>query len=166
MMQHVLMAREAMDLRLRFEFGFASLEEIERWADLWLLAFEAPPEELIDLALARKCGEARSIALMRQLNPAQPMPEDILRVAGYFAKVELSPSQLRDLACRIEGWAIPVSDINEGRAGALLIEAVSLVDAFDLAESGQWGSIEETCIRTRRFLDDAQQFTATARGAA
>jgi hypothetical protein len=159
-----LMAREALDLRLRFEFGLASLDEVELWADAWLVAFDKPREELVDLALARQPGAATSFALLKQLHPSDPRPEDILRVAGAFAGAGLSEQQLRRLVCHVERWALPAAEVEDTPAGRLLLESINLVDAFDLAETGQWSDGKEACARTQRFLDDAKRFTI-ARGA-
>jgi hypothetical protein len=160
-----LMAREALDLRLRFEFGLASLEEIELWADAWLLAFDKPRDELVDLALASRMGADTSFALLRQLNTVEPEPADILRVAGRFAGADLSRQQLKELALHIQGWALPATQIDNDPAGRLLLESIDLVDDFDLAETGQWGTLDEACVRIRRFLDEAKQFTGAERGA-
>jgi hypothetical protein len=165
MNQDALMAREALDLRLRLEFGLASLEEVELWADAWLLAFDQPRDELVDLAMACRTGAATSFALLRQLNPVEPKPADILRVAGHFAGTGLSAQQLKELARHIESRALPVSDIERSPAGCLLMESLNLVDAFYLADAGHWGALDEACARTRRFLQDAKQFTGAERGA-
>ncbi|HEV7693100.1 MAG TPA: hypothetical protein VGO52_19855 [Hyphomonadaceae bacterium] len=161
-----LMAREALDLRLRLEFGLASLEEIELWADAWLLAFDKPRDELVDLAFAQRMGPDTSFTLLRTLGVAEPQPADILRVVGQFAGAGLSAPQLEKLARHVQRWALPASEVEDSPAGRLLLESLNLVDAFYLADAGHWGALDKACALTRRFLDEARLFNAATRGGA
>jgi hypothetical protein len=163
MNQDALMAREALDLRLRLEFGLAGLEEIELWADAWLLAFDKPRDELTDLAFAKRLGANDAFTLLRRLNPAKPGPEDVLRAASSAAAYDLSAAQLRDLINHIEGYAVPVDPGDRSPAGAMMLDSIGLSDAFLHAQQGNLVTMEQVCEDARRYLLEAQRLLSISK---
>ena len=99
-----LMAREARSLQLRLEFGLASLEEAELWADAWLWTVDTPPHGLSDISLARIKGYDVVYRAFRTIT-GEITPRDVVRALKDTDPQSLSFEQLAGIITSLSQWA-------------------------------------------------------------
>jgi hypothetical protein len=123
-----LMAREALILRLRLEFGFASPEEVELWADAWLLALEKPSHEIVDLALATQSHELDVLKSLVALGGEAATAEDVVRALAAGKSTVMSVREIDGLVRRIAHLAVELDE--SSIEGKFLYEAYVVWDLF------------------------------------
>ncbi len=151
-MQEIKDSAEA--LRFLLVVGLAEVSEAIAWADAQIALSDIPSPELIDVSLS---GSKPVAELVRSLSaiPGTPHPEKVASEVLHrlSAFVERNPSNARraarilyDMYC--EGL-VPSPDVKE--------QMLRLDDAFSLAESGTWGTLEEARAELNEFLAEWAQ---------
>ena len=100
-----LMAREARVLQVRLEFGLASLEEVELWADAWVWSVDKPPDALSDVcSLARTWGPNIVYPAISRIG-GEITPRDVVRALKDVDPQSLSFDQLARIITSLSQWA-------------------------------------------------------------
>jgi N-acetylglucosaminyl-diphospho-decaprenol L-rhamnosyltransferase len=139
---------EARVLGLRLRLGLVDLAAIEQWAEQALLE-DSPPGDLVELRMAQKAGETRTLVRLISLGE-EPEPIDVMRALGAV-KVEVqTQDELRKLADNLD----PVLQEMAKRQGLpqVLKPALGFSGAFWRARTQSQGAAEAVEAEMRELL--------------
>ena len=133
-------AQEAENLRLLFDAGIASVEDVVAWADRTILTLPEYDEDLTEVSLGAKVPMAEMDSRLHRAGIGADPFVAIRNLAGRIHRtLLLDRSRARDFARMLEGlWVDSGFKVPEDLAFMAGID-----DAFYLAESGTWGSLNE-----------------------
>jgi hypothetical protein len=140
---------QAEALRVGLLAGYVGPNEVVTWADNLIVATDVPEPEIIAVSLVGSCSAndvARALAAIPGVGCREKVAELVLR---QMAKaIQRDPKAARSIA-RMLFQMYQDGIIPSEQAG---LQMSRLDDAFDLAESGTWGTPEEVLAELVEFL--------------
>jgi N-acetylglucosaminyl-diphospho-decaprenol L-rhamnosyltransferase len=139
---------EARVLGLRLRLGLVDLAAIEQWAEQALLE-DSPPGDLVELRMAQKAGETRTLVRLISLGE-EPEPIDVMRALGAVKVEAQTQDELRKLADNLD----PVLQEMAKRQGLpeVLKPALGFSGAFWRARTQSQGAAEAVEAEMRELL--------------
>jgi hypothetical protein len=130
-----------------FEMGLYSREDLATWVDAEVARRDRLPDPLLELTVLRCKHDVDIAALLRGL-------------AGDVPGTDRATLELGTLRELVEDGHVPVRQaayqalrIANAIGWDVYCEAIGLVDLFDLAEAGTYGSVEDAEREFLAFLD-------------
>jgi hypothetical protein len=145
-------AQEAENLRLLFIAGIASVDDVVAWADRTISTLPEYDDALTQISLGAKVPMAEMESRLNRVSEGSDFFEAIRHLLGRMHRTLMSDrSRARDFARVVDHLWIHIFDSHPDD----LIFMQGIEDAFSLAETGIWGTIEEAIDRlissTARF---------------
>ena len=145
-------AQEAANLRLLFIAGIAFADDVVAWADRTISMLPEYDDDLTDISLGEKVPMAEMESRLTRVSEGADHFEAIRNLLGRMHRTLMSDrSRARDFARVVEYLWVHIFDAHPDD----LIFMQGIDDAFSLAETGIWGTIEEAIDRlissTARF---------------
>jgi N-acetylglucosaminyl-diphospho-decaprenol L-rhamnosyltransferase len=152
---------EARVLGLRLRLGLVDLQAIEQWAEQALVDGESSHGDLVELRMAQKQGETRTLVRLISLGD-EPEPIDVMRALGAVNAEALTQGELRRLADNLD----PVLQEMAKRQVLpdLLKPALEFLGAFWRARSQQQGAVEAIEAEMRQLLNAVKKHLAEQPG--
>ena len=152
---------EARVLGLRLRLGLVDLPAIEQWAERALSEDGGSHGDLVELRMAQKAGETRTLVRLISLGD-EPEPIDVMRALGAVKVEAQTQEQLRRLADNLD----PVLQEMAKRQGLpdLLTPALGFSSAFWRARSQRQGTAEAVEIEMRELLHAVKEYAAEQPG--
>lgn len=140
---------EAEELAIALELGFAAVQDAVDWADAYIVALQEPPYALIEVSSAGRSPAPELAHLLRtipgQFDIGRVSRQVIVRMASALDTGAATPEHVaRALYSMQLDGRIPDSQAESDMA--------RLVDEFDLAHAGTYGTIEEATRDLHAFL--------------
>ena len=151
-------------LRLRLNMGVASLEEVELWADAWLMAVDTPPHALVDLAMARRAGVHDSVMALEAIGGGDKdvNPDDVVRALASADVSGWPYRRLENLIDLLDRWSSEfIFQGKEGMSAWLVFDmgraysGPPVVDPSWAAEESLRGGMLGIFTAARKFVADA-----------
>jgi hypothetical protein len=143
------LATEADELALALVMRLATVDEVIDWADAAIIALDAPPYSLIEVACASRVPHDEVASLLRAI-PGPRRQDLVLR--GVLQRLAVSVQQgtvsPRAAAGRLYYIHLEGYDPNPDFTSAI----IRLDDAFDLAADGCYGTVEDATKDLIAFL--------------
>lgn len=157
-----LLASEARVLRLRLEFGLATLEEIERWAEAMLVADIETPYEVVELAMARSIGVKETVRSLGVVGGEVIDATDVMLALAPINLDNFTPRQVDALFVQIAGWASSFGGQSTPESN-LLVDAYRAGDDLCHALNGDDVSIEKAMQSARVYFKQVAEMAASIR---
>lgn len=134
-------AQEAENLRLLFDAGIASVDDVVAWADGTISTLPGYDDDLTEISLGTKVPMAEMDSRLRRVSEGADHFEAIRNLLGWMHRTLLSDrSKARGFARLLESLWVA----NNYKVPSDLINCMAGIDdTFSLAESGTYGSLEE-----------------------
>lgn len=137
-------AQEAENLRLLFDAGIASVDDVIAWADRTVLTLPEYDDDLVEISLGAKVPMAEMDSRLRRVGAGADHYEAIRNLAGRMHRSLMSDRSLAQNFARVLehiwvecGYKVPKD----------LSFMAGIDDAFSLAESGTYGSLDDAIDR-------------------
>jgi N-acetylglucosaminyl-diphospho-decaprenol L-rhamnosyltransferase len=152
---------EARVLGLRLRLGLVDLAAIEQWAERALLEDDGSHGDLVELRVAQKAGETRTLVRLISLGE-EPEPIDVMRALGAVKVEAQTQEELRKLADNLD----PVLQEMAKRQGLpdLLKPALGFSGAFWRARTQSQGTAEAVEAEMRELLHAVKEYAAEQPG--
>jgi N-acetylglucosaminyl-diphospho-decaprenol L-rhamnosyltransferase len=152
---------EARVLGLRLRLGLVDLAAIEQWAERAILDDDGSHGDLVELRMAQKAGETRTLVRLISLGD-EPEAIDVMRSLGAVKVEAQTQEELRKLADNLD----PVLQEMAKRQGLpdLLKPALGFSGAFWRARSQQQGTVEAVEAEMRELLHAVKEYAAEQPG--
>ncbi len=152
---------EARVMSLRLRLGLVDLATIEQWAERAQLEGNGSHGDLVELRMAQKAGETRTLVQLISLGD-EPEPSDVMRALGAVKVETQTQDELRKLADNLD----PVLQEMAKRQGLpdLLKPALGFSGAFWRARTQGQGTAEVVEAEMRELLHAVKEYAAEQPG--
>jgi GT2 family glycosyltransferase len=152
---------EARVLGLRLRLGLVDLAAIEQWAERAILEDDGSHGDLVELRMAQKAGETRTLVRLISLGE-EAEPIDVMRALGAVKVEAQTQDELRKLADNLD----PVLQEMAKRQGLpdLLKPALGFSGAFWRARTQSQGSADAIEAEMRELLHGVKEYAAEQPG--
>ena len=145
-MNHMSTARELVTLRLGFEEGLFTRDDVRTWVDLEIVRVHELPAALLELSTLSDKSDHEIVTLLRALEPDVPAAVQAkIAVAVLGALYAAGRVSLRDVVSRLSSMATFTEGLADGERATMY----GLDAALDLAQE----LIDDTLEQVREDVD-------------